>query len=98
MKAFDTDTLTQILRGNPAYAERVALIPVAEQSLPILAAEEVLRGRLNTIRQAEAGKAKITIDQAYAEGHSGTDGSFLHAAGRSPIPSMAQAETAWIHP
>jgi len=65
MKAFDTDILTQILRGNAAYAERVALIPVTEQALPILAAEEVLRGRLNTIRQAEAGKAKITIEQAY---------------------------------
>ena len=65
MKAFDTDILTQILRGNPVYAERVALIPVAEQALPIVAAEEVLRSRLNTIRQAEAGKAKITIEQAY---------------------------------
>jgi tRNA(fMet)-specific endonuclease VapC len=65
MKAFDTDILTQILRGNPAYAERVALIPIAEQALPIVAAEEVLRGRLNTIRQAEAGKAKISIEQAY---------------------------------
>ncbi len=60
MKAFDTDILTQIFRGNPIYADRVALIPIAEQALPILAAEEVLRGRLNTIRQAEAGRAKIT--------------------------------------
>lgn len=65
MKAFDTDILTQILRGNPVCTERVALIPVAEQALPILVAEELLRGRLNTIRQAEAGKAKITIEQAY---------------------------------
>lgn len=65
MKAFDTDILTQILRGNPVYADRIALIPIAEQALPILAAEEVLRGRLNTIRQAEAGKAKVTIEQAY---------------------------------
>lgn len=65
MRAFDTDIPTQILRGNPVYADRVVLIPVAEQALPILAAEEVLRGRLNTIRQAEAGKAKITIEQAY---------------------------------
>src|SRR5271167_2651979 len=65
MKAFDTDILTQILRGNPAYAERVALIPIAEQALPVVAAEEVLRGRLSAIRQAEAGKAKITIDRAY---------------------------------
>jgi tRNA(fMet)-specific endonuclease VapC len=65
MKAFDTDILTQILRGNSAYADRMANLPVAEQSLPIVAVEEVLRGRLNTIRQAEAGKAKITIEQAY---------------------------------
>lgn len=65
MKAFDTDILTQILRGNAVYAERVANIPVAQQSLPIVAAEEMLRGRLNTIRQAEAGKGKITIENAY---------------------------------
>ena len=65
MKAFDTDILTQILRGNPAFSERVASVPVAEQAIPIVAAEEVLRGRLNGIRQAEAGKAKITIEQAY---------------------------------
>jgi tRNA(fMet)-specific endonuclease VapC len=65
MKAFDTDILTQILRGNPAYADRVASIPVAEQGLPIIAAEEVLRGRLSAIRQAEAGKVKITIERAY---------------------------------
>jgi tRNA(fMet)-specific endonuclease VapC len=65
MKAFDTDILTQLLRGNPAFAERAASIHVPEQALPIVVAEEVLRGRFNTIRQAEAGKAKITIEQAY---------------------------------
>ena len=65
MKAFDTDILTQIMRGNPAYAERVTQIPVPEQVVPIVAAEEILRGRLNTIRQAEAAKAKITIEEAY---------------------------------
>jgi predicted nucleic acid-binding protein len=65
MKAFDTDILTQILRGNPVYADRVAQIPVADQVLPIVAAEELLRGRFTSIRQAEAGKAKITIDKAY---------------------------------
>jgi tRNA(fMet)-specific endonuclease VapC len=65
MRAFDTDILTQILRGSPAYAERLARIPVADQAIPIVAAEEMLRGRLNTIRQAEAGKAKLSIEQAY---------------------------------
>jgi tRNA(fMet)-specific endonuclease VapC len=65
MKAFDTDILTEILVGNPAYAERVAKVPLAEQAVPIVAVEEIIRGRLNTIRQAEAGKARIPIDQAY---------------------------------
>lgn len=66
MKAFDTDLLTEILAGNPAYAERIAAIPVAEQSAPIISIEEIIRGRLNTIRQAEAGKARVSIEQAYA--------------------------------
>ena len=65
MKAFDTDILTEILSGNPAYAERVKSIPAAEQGVPIVALEELLRGRLNKIRQAEAGKAKITLERAY---------------------------------
>ena len=66
MKAFDTDILTEILEGNPAYAERIAQVPVDEQSAPIVAIEEILRGRLNVIRQAEAAKARITIERAYA--------------------------------
>ena len=65
MKAFDTDILTEILAGNPAYAERIAIVPVDEQVAPIVAVEEIIRGRLNVIRQAEAGKAPIPIERAY---------------------------------
>jgi tRNA(fMet)-specific endonuclease VapC len=65
MKAFDTDILTEILAGNPAYGERIAIVPAEEQAVPIIAVEEILRGRLNTIRQAEAGNARITVEQAY---------------------------------
>jgi tRNA(fMet)-specific endonuclease VapC len=65
MKAFDTDILTEILAGNPAYAERLAAVPPAEQAVPIIVIEELIRGRLNTIRQAEAGRKRITIEQAY---------------------------------
>src|SRR3984957_19353979 len=65
MKAFDTDILTETLAGNPAYAERIANGPLEEQSAPLVAIEEVLRGRLNVIRQAEAGKARIPIERAY---------------------------------
>ena len=66
MKAFDTDILTEILLGNPAYAERLAQVPPDEQIVPIVVVEEIVRGRLNVIRQAEAGKTRITIEQAYA--------------------------------
>jgi hypothetical protein len=52
MKAFDTDLLTEILSGNPAYAERIANVPPDEQAAPIVAVEEIIRGRLNLIRQA----------------------------------------------
>ena len=40
MKAFDTDILTEILAGNPAYAERIAHVPLDEQAVPIVAVEE----------------------------------------------------------
>jgi predicted nucleic acid-binding protein len=63
MKAFDTDILTEILTGNAAYAERLASVPVAEQAAPIIVVEEIIRGRLNTIRQAQAGKARVSICQ-----------------------------------
>lgn len=66
MKAFDTDVLTLIYLGDPGYFKKAAQIPAAERSIPIVVAEQVLRGRLNAIRQAEAGKAKAGIDVAYS--------------------------------
>jgi hypothetical protein len=39
MKAFDTDILTEILAGNPAYAERIEKVPLEEQSAPVVAIE-----------------------------------------------------------
>jgi tRNA(fMet)-specific endonuclease VapC len=65
MKAFDTDILTECLAGNPAYAERIAGVHPDEQVVPIVVVEELVRGRLNVIRQAEAGKARISIERAY---------------------------------
>lgn len=65
MKVFDTDVLTDILRGVPAVVQRGALIPPEKQAIPIVVAEEILRGRLNAIRQAEAGRLPITIARAY---------------------------------
>ena len=65
MIVFDTDILTEILRGVPATVERAMAIPAAEQAIPIVAAEEILWGRLNAIRQAEAGKLRVTVPRAY---------------------------------
>ena len=65
MIAFDADVLTEILAGNPSACERAALIAVHEQAVPVIVVEEMVRGRLNSIRQAEAGKSKLSIERAY---------------------------------
>jgi tRNA(fMet)-specific endonuclease VapC len=65
MIAFDTDVLTEILLGNAAFLQRASAIPIAEQSLPVIVIEEIMRGRLNVIRQAEAGRGSISISNAY---------------------------------
>jgi predicted nucleic acid-binding protein len=65
MNAFDTDVFSEILLDNTAYLSRLSLIPADQQAIPIIVAEEILRGRLNVIRQAEAGKSKISVDLAY---------------------------------
>ncbi len=65
MRAFDTDVLVEILAGNPIYVRRAASVPLDEQVVPVVVVEEILRARLNAIRQAEAGKGKLSISQAY---------------------------------
>jgi tRNA(fMet)-specific endonuclease VapC len=65
MTAFDTDVLTECLAGNAVFAERLAAIPSDEQVVPIVVVEELVRGRLNVIRQAESGKARVSVDRAY---------------------------------
>jgi tRNA(fMet)-specific endonuclease VapC len=65
MNAFDTDVLTEVLLGNTAFVMRASTIPVHQQAVPIIVIEEILRGRLNVIRQAEAGKSSISLDRAY---------------------------------
>jgi tRNA(fMet)-specific endonuclease VapC len=65
MNAFDADVLTLILQGDSECVRKASLIPILEQGVPVVVIEEILRGRLNTIRQAQAGKSKLSIDQAY---------------------------------
>ena len=65
MIAFDTDVLTEILLGNAAFVARAAEIPIQEHAVPIIVVEEVVRGRLNVIRLAEARRSSISIVRAY---------------------------------
>lgn len=65
MIAFDTDVLTEVLLGDATYVARAAAIPLHEQAVPVIVLEEILRGRLNIIRQAEAGRASIRLARAY---------------------------------
>ena len=65
MIAFDTDVLTSILLGHEPTVLRASTIPLAEQFVPIIAIEEILRGRLNAVRQAESGKGKLDIANSY---------------------------------
>jgi len=65
MIAFDADILTEILAGSQALAARAARFSPLEQAVPVIVIEEILRGRLNGIRQAEAGKINLTIERAY---------------------------------
>lgn len=39
--------------------------PSTSKAVPIVVVEEIVRGRLNSIRQAESGKAKISLERAY---------------------------------
>ena len=65
MRAFDTDVLTEILLGNPVFVTHAATIPPHEQTVPVVVIEELLRGRLQVIRQAEAGQARVSLSRAY---------------------------------
>jgi len=62
MNAFDADVLSDILQGEPSLSQRAAPIPIQEQSVPIVVIEEILRGRLNAIRKAEAGKGTLFMN------------------------------------
>jgi len=66
MIAFDTDILTEILAGAPEFVARATRIPRHEQAVPVVVIEEIIRGRLQVIRQAEAGTARVDLSRAYA--------------------------------
>ena len=65
MIAFDADVLSELFRGSPQFVDRANSVPSDQHSIPVIVVEEILRGRLNMIRRAEAGRAGIGIERAY---------------------------------
>src|SRR5438105_3828023 len=65
MNAFDTDILSELLLRNVVYTQRADLIPAADKVVPVVALEEVLRGRLDGIRRAQAGRIRLSLERAY---------------------------------
>ena len=65
MKAFDTDVLTDLLDGRVDYWQRLTDIPTRHQVIPVVVVEEVLRGRLNSIRQAQDARKRAKLIEAY---------------------------------
>ena len=103
MKAFDSDVLTLIGVGNAACIQRASVLPESEQGIPIIVAEQLIRGRFNTIRQAEGGKSKISIEVAYSlfDGTLRDIQSLTILAysppGRTARPDLAQTENTCRH-
>ena len=54
MTAIDNDIFTQYVYGNSQIVARILAFPRGELALPVIVVEEILRGRLNKIRQMQA--------------------------------------------
>ena len=65
MIAFDIDVLTEILLGDPTCVARAVTIPPRDQAVPVAMIDEILRGRLQVIRRAEAGQVRVNLPRAY---------------------------------
>ncbi len=94
MIAFDTDVLSELLADNPAYVTRAQAFPPTQLAVPVVAAAEVLRGWLAAIRQAEAGRTRMTLPFAFRR----LEQSLSRVVGYTILPYTAAADaryTAW---
>ncbi|MBY0460450.1 MAG: type II toxin-antitoxin system VapC family toxin [Gemmataceae bacterium] len=66
MTAFDTDVLSEVFACDAAYVQRFDAIDADKRGLPIVVSAEIVRGWLAAVRQAEAGKGRWTLDEAFA--------------------------------
>ncbi len=65
MTALDSDLFTLFLQGHPTIADKVSTISPDELVLPVVVVEEVMRGRLSAIRQAQSKKQANELTEAY---------------------------------
>ena len=65
MTAFDTDAVSEILLNNPAFVQRAATIPPDEQVITVVTVEELLRGRLDKVREAQSRRETSALIAAY---------------------------------
>lgn len=65
MIAFDTDVLTLYLRGHGPTMSSVQTLPWGELALPIVVVEEVLRGRLDSIRKSQSKEKSEALINSY---------------------------------
>jgi tRNA(fMet)-specific endonuclease VapC len=67
MTVFDTDVLSDLFKNVPGVAARMSTIPQVDQYVAVVTAEEMLRGRLDAIRKAQAAGSRRTPERAYGE-------------------------------
>ena len=65
MTGFDTDILTELFAGNATLLHRLDAIDADKRGIPVVAAGEVVRGWLAAVRQAEAGKGRMSLEDAF---------------------------------
>ena len=65
MTIFDSDIFSDLVDEVPSVVARASAVPRDEQAIAIVTAGEVIRGQLNTVRQAEAGRGKVSLAEAY---------------------------------
>ena len=65
MTVLDTDVFSEILRNNPCFVRRAAAIPAEELAITVITVEELLRGRLARVREAQSRRDPDAVVSAY---------------------------------
>jgi len=67
MTVFDTDVLSLVLFGNGTHRRQFYAVQAADRFVTVVNCEEVFRGRLDAIRQADTRKRLVEFITAYDE-------------------------------